>query len=107
MPKIQDLNSPENVEAMKFIRKEIEKVILPYRERIEAAIVAGACVQVATILLNLYRGERREQLIEGAVMLLEGYAGDQEMPTIILPKKPDIATIDGSALKKKKKQRTH
>lgn len=87
MAKIQDINKPENVARMKFIATEIEKLVLQYRENTEAAIVAGACIQIATRLLVLYPPKVRDGLVEGAVMLLRGETPeDLAAPTLILPK---------------------
>jgi hypothetical protein len=96
--KKQDINSPDNIAAMRFVKDKIEKAVLPYRERIEAAVVAGACLQVAKVLLDLYPEETRKALIEGACLLLEGYAGEE--PAIIIPKWPEFQTIDAKDLKK-------
>ena len=100
MGKIQDINSPDNVAAMRHVKTLIEKVVLPYREQIEAAVVAGACLQVAKTLLDLYPEGTREKLIEGACLLLEGYAGDE--PAIIIPKWPEFQTIDAKDIIGKK-----
>lgn len=86
---VKDINTPENIARMTHIKKEIERVVLKYRENTEAAIVAGACIQIARTLLSLYPERLRKELTEGAVMLLEGYVSDQETkPTIIIPAVP-------------------
>lgn len=103
MGKLQDINSAENVAIMRDMKRIIEKAVIPFRERVEAAIVAGACLQVAKTLLDLYPEGTREKLIEGGCLLLEGYTGeDSEGPNekIIIPKWPEFQTLDGSALKK-------
>lgn len=72
MPRLdQEIAKPEHVERMKFIRSEIERAVLPYRENTEAAIVAGAAVQVARTLIELYPPNRRAQLVEAMVAFLK------------------------------------
>ena len=55
---------------MKHIREQVEKILMPYRENTEAALVCGALFQVARTLLKLYPDAVREDLLKGAIAFL-------------------------------------
>jgi hypothetical protein len=61
---------------MHHVRKEVAKLILQWRDNTEAAVVAGALLQNARELFELYPESVREQLVEGAVAFLEGKSED-------------------------------
>src|SRR5687768_13603940 len=63
---------PENAKRMKHMRTVIEKAVYPFRENTEAALVAGAAMQVARILIDLYPEPIKSQLREGAAAFLQG-----------------------------------
>ena len=54
------------IDRMAFIQREVEKAVIPYRENTEAAIVVGALMRVARILLDLYPEGLRAELVEAA-----------------------------------------
>lgn len=51
-------------ERMRFIETEVTKLVLPYRENTEAAIVIFALMNVARKLLRLYSKKSRDWILE-------------------------------------------
>jgi hypothetical protein len=83
----QQILSGEAAERMQFIRAQVERTILPYRENTEAALVAGALVQIARVLFELYPEKTRTQLLTGAVAYLQrDNLEPQDSPLLVLPK---------------------
>ena len=77
-----------DLDRMKHIRGEVERLLLPYRENTEAALVIGALLQICRILLVLYPKATREDLLAGIIPFLKGEQMEPEAGTggIILPK---------------------
>ena len=77
----------DQLARMKTIRREIETLLRPYRENTEAAIAAGACLQIARTLFLLYPPNVREQLTTGAAAFIKGEHLDREpIDGFIIPK---------------------
>lgn len=67
--------SPADFERMMFLKGEIEKAIIPYRDNTEAALAVFALVLSAKTLLQLYPRQTREELQTVIAEFLEGKAG--------------------------------
>lgn len=75
---MRDITSVEDLDRMRFIKGEIERSVLPYRDNTEAALVIGALLQVAKTLLVLYPHETQKLLLTAMVPFLTGERVDLE-----------------------------
>jgi hypothetical protein len=75
------------LDQMNFIQSVIEKAILPYRTNTEAAIVCGALMRVARILLELYPEGLRAELVKASCAFLERRDLDQAERIFQIPRR--------------------
>lgn len=62
----------EDALAMKTVERAVVKTIMPYRERIEAALVIFALMRCARVLLRLYPPNTQKWILPLVIAFLEG-----------------------------------
>jgi hypothetical protein len=79
--------SAEQVKQMKAVREAVERAVLPFKENTEAAVIAGACAQVAKLLIQQYPQDAEANLLAGMVGFFRGAnpAGEDQDSPIIIP----------------------
>lgn len=73
-----DINSRDNVERMKFIKREIQRALQPYRATTEAAVIAGALAALLREAFDAYPEPVRSELLEGMTAFIQRRDLDQE-----------------------------
>jgi len=61
-----------DVEVQRDVQAAIVKAVLPFRERVEAAIIVFALITAARTLLRLYPKQTQQELLDALVPFLEG-----------------------------------
>lgn len=67
----------EDTDRMDFIQREIERCVLQFRENTETAIILGALLRVARLLVSLYKPGIRNSLITDSVAYLNAARSDE------------------------------
>jgi hypothetical protein len=85
--KLTPKGTAEQVKQMKAVREAVERAVLPFRENTEAAVIAGACAQVAKLLIQQYPQKAEAELLAGMVGFFRGAnpAGEEQDSPIIIP----------------------
>ena len=74
--KLQPKGTADQVRQMKVVREAIEQALRPFQENTEAAIIAGACAQVAKLLIQKYPQKTEAELLAGMVGFFRGESPD-------------------------------
>lgn len=70
----------EHFEQMKRVQGDVVRVLLPFREKTESALIVFALARIARTLLRLYPDDTRQVLTRAVIAFLEGRTTSPDDP---------------------------